>query len=145
MFKVPLMALAPPFGFTEKVTVPFPLLFAPEVTCVHPTLLTAVQAQPEGAVTFTLPDPPLDPKEPDDADSEDVQGAPASLAVTVWPAMVSVPLRLLALLLGLAENETVPLPVPVAPAVTDTQPTLLTALQVQPAGAVTFTLADPPV
>jgi hypothetical protein len=46
---------------------------------------------------------------------------------------------------GLAENDTVPFPVPVAPDITDTQPTLLTAFQAQPDGVNTFTLPGPPV
>ena len=127
------------------MTVPLPLPVAPPVTCIHPALLAAVQLQPAGAVTLTLPDPPPGPKEPDVADSEDVQGAPGSATVNVCPAIVSVPLIPLALLLELAENETVPLPVPDAPDVTDTQPALLAAFQAQPEGAVTFTMPEPPL
>jgi len=127
------------------VTVPLPLPLAPPVICIHPTLLTAVQLQPAGAVTLTLPDPPFGPKEPDVADSEDVQETPDSVTVNVCPAIVSVPVSPLALLLELTENETVPLPVPDAPGVTDTQPTLLAAFQAQPEGAVTFTMPEPPL
>ena len=58
--------------------------------------------------------------------------------------MVSVPLRLFAVLFAVTEYDTVPLPFPLAPDDTDTQPTLLTALQAQPAGAVTLTPPDPP-
>src|SRR5258706_527691 len=144
MFRVPLVGLGTPFCFTEKVAVPLPLPLAPPVICIHPTLLTAVQLQPVGAVTLTLPDPPLGPKEPDVADSEDVQETPDSVTVNVCPAIVSVPVSPLALLLELTENETVPLPVPDAPDVTDTKPELLTAVQPQPDGAVTFTLPVPP-
>ena len=43
---------------TAKATVPLPLPLLPEVICTQPTLLTAVHAQPESAVTLTLPVPP---------------------------------------------------------------------------------------
>ena len=69
MVSVPVRLLAVLFAFTEKPTVPLPLPLAPEVTCVHPTLLTADQAQPEGAVTFTPPVPPLEPKDAELAES----------------------------------------------------------------------------
>src|SRR5216684_2750202 len=146
MVSVPVRLLAVLFAFTEKPTVPLPLPLAPDVTCVHPWLLTAVQVQPEGAVTFTLPVPPLEPKEPDGADSEYVQATPASLTVKAWPAIVSVPLRLLAVLFAFTENPTVPLPVPLAPEVTCVHPWLLTAVQLQPDPdkTVTFTLPVPP-
>ena len=37
---------------------PLPLPFAPDVTVIHESLLFAVHAQPEPAVTETLPVPP---------------------------------------------------------------------------------------
>jgi hypothetical protein len=138
------MGLTPPFGLAENATVPLPLPLVPAVTCIHPTLLTAVQVQPAGAVTLTLPNPPPGPKEPDVAESEEVQASPASLAVKVWPAMVSVPLRPLLLTLAFTTYDTVPLALPDVPAEICTNPELLFALQPQPAGAVTFTLPVPP-
>jgi hypothetical protein len=42
-----------------KATVPAPLPLAPDVTVSHAALLLAVQAQPLGAVTVTVPLPPL--------------------------------------------------------------------------------------
>ena len=67
---VPLMLLTPLLALTEKLTVPLPLPFAPPVTCDHPWLLTAVQLQPTGAVTLTLPVPPEELNEADEAESE---------------------------------------------------------------------------
>ena len=62
----------------------------------------------------------------------------------VWPAIVNVPVRAGA---GLASavNATVPVPLPVFPAVTWSHDALLTAVQVQPAGDVTVALKVPPV
>src|SRR5882762_6779660 len=97
------MLLTPLFAFTEKLTVPLPLPLAPPVTCVHPWLLTAVQLQPTGAVTLTLPVPPVELNEADEAESENVQDTPDSFMVYVWPAMVNVPLMLLALLFAFTE------------------------------------------
>src|SRR5215472_16985121 len=61
----------------------------------------------------------------------------------VWPAMVSVPLRA-APVFAATENPTTPLPVPVAPEITETKLALLLAAQPQPAGAVTLTVPEPP-
>src|SRR3954452_10136832 len=70
----------------------------------------------------------------------DVTEVPACVTVMVWPPMVSVPVRAELPLLTSTWNETVPLPVPFAPAVTVSHEALLIAVQVQPAGAVTVTL-----
>src|SRR6185436_751960 len=47
---------------TEYITVPFPLPLAPPVMVSHDALLVAVQPQPAGAVTLTLPMPAARPK-----------------------------------------------------------------------------------
>jgi hypothetical protein len=142
---VPLLALAVLLAVTEKPTVPLPLPGVPEVTDTKPALLAAVQAQPVGAVTLTLPGPPLAPKDADVADRENVQAAPDSVTVKVLPAMVSVPLLELDELFAVTENPTGPLPLPTEPEVTDTKPALLAAVHAQPVGAVTLTLPGPPL
>jgi hypothetical protein len=65
--------------------------------------------------------------------------------VTVWFAMVNVPVRA-APVFAAALIETPPLPVPLAPAVIDNHDTLLVAVHVHPAVAVTVTgpVAPPP-
>ena len=68
-----------------------------------------------------------------------MQGTPACVTVTLWPAMVSVAVRAVAVVLATALNATVPLPVPLAPEVTVSQLALLAAVQAQPVGAVTDT------
>ena len=61
------------------------------------------------------------------------------MTITAWPATVTVPDRWLPVVLTATEMVTVPLPVPVAPAVTVIQFAPLDAAHVQPPGAVTFT------
>jgi hypothetical protein len=65
--------------------------------------------------------------------------------VTVWFATVSVPVRA-APVFAVALVDTVPLPVPLAPAVIDNHDTLLAAVHVHPAAVVTVTgpAAPPP-
>jgi hypothetical protein len=70
MVSVPLLAFDELFAVTENPTDPLPLPEAPEVTDTKPALLAAVHAQPVGAVTLTLPGPPLEPKDADVAESE---------------------------------------------------------------------------
>ena len=48
---------------TEYETVPLPEPLAPPVTVIQPTLLAAVHAQPEPAVTVTVPLPAVDDRE----------------------------------------------------------------------------------
>jgi hypothetical protein len=52
----------------------------------------AVQVQPPGALTVTLPLPPALLSEIDVGDTLNVQAAPASVTVTTWPATVNVAL-----------------------------------------------------
>jgi hypothetical protein len=63
--------------------------------------------------------------------------------VNVCPAIVSVPVRELVSVFASALNVTEPLPVPVVPAVTVSQPTLLVADHEQPAPAVTAVVPVP--
>jgi hypothetical protein len=56
---VPVRLLVFVFAATEYPTVPLPLPLLPEVIVIQAALLAAVQVQPVGAVTVTLPVPPL--------------------------------------------------------------------------------------
>jgi len=62
------------------------------------------------------------------------------VTVNVWPAIVSVPVRDNAEVLAPTLYVTVPLPAPLAPAVTDSHPVFVVAVQLQPALAVTVTV-----
>ena len=64
MVIVPVLFEVVLFAATEKVTLPLPELLEPEVTVSHDVaLLTAVHAQPEPAVTFTVPVPAAEAKD----------------------------------------------------------------------------------
>ena len=67
------------------------------------------------------------------------------MTVNVCPPIVSVPCRVRLLLFAEVENEIVPLPLPLEPAVTVSQPgALLAAVHAQPAGVVTDVVPFPP-
>jgi len=66
--------------------------------------------------------------------------APACVTFTVCPATVRLPDRWLVEVFAATENVAVPLPAPLAPAVTVIHAVLLTAVHMQPAPAVTVTL-----
>ena len=53
----------PVFAATEKFTGPLPDPELPEVIVIHAALLTAVQVQPVGAVTFVLAEPLMEATE----------------------------------------------------------------------------------
>src|SRR5437867_6346809 len=57
--RVPVLGARSVLAATEYFTVPLPLPLAPEETVIQPLRLVAVQLQPAGAVTSTLPAPPL--------------------------------------------------------------------------------------
>lgn len=131
------------FAATLKVTDPLPLPLAPALMVIHGALLEAVQLQPVAAVTVMVPEPaPYATL----ADVGEIVGAhtPACVTVKVFPAMVSVPLRLVVPVLAATLKVTVPPPVPAAPAVTVIHAALLTAVHAQPAAALTVVLAVPP-
>ena len=65
-----------------------------DVTTIHVSLLVAVHPHPDPAVTATLAAPPADVALGLVGDTLKVQGAPACVTVTVWPATVKVPVRL---------------------------------------------------
>ena len=118
---------------------PLPLPLAPLVTVIQLSLLAAVQAQPAPEVTFVEPVPPAATTDKLFDEIANVHPAAACVTVNVWPATVNVPLR--GDVFGLADalKPTLPLPLPVAPLVTVSHPVLLlTPVQAQPAGAVTF-------
>ena len=57
--RVPVLGARAVLAATEYFTVPLPLPLAPEAMVIQLSLLVAVQLQPAGAVTSTLPAPPL--------------------------------------------------------------------------------------
>jgi hypothetical protein len=73
-----------------------------------------------------------------------VQLAPVCVTVNVCPPIVIVAVRDTVLVLAAALKLTVPLPVPLAPAVTVSHVALLAAVHAQPVPAVTLTEPVPP-
>ena len=71
-----------------------PLPFAPAVTVIQASLLTAVQPQPVPAVTVTVPVAAAEVGRFEEAGLiVNVHGAPAWVTVKVWPPTVIVPVR----------------------------------------------------
>jgi hypothetical protein len=75
-------------------TCPLPDPLAPAVTVIHETLLDAVHAHPEPAVTVIVPVVAVEPIDVLTGEIVKVQGAGAScVTVNVRPAIVTVPVR----------------------------------------------------
>lgn len=123
-------------GAAVKATEPEPVPLAPPAIVTHDALLVADHAQPVGAVTATAPPPPDAGSAAPAGAIEYEHGTPPCVTVKEFPAMVIVPVRA-APLLAATLYATLPVPLPLAPAVTASQLTLAAADQAQPAGAVT--------
>jgi hypothetical protein len=80
-----------------------PLPLDPDVVVIQLAPLAAVHVQPLGAVTVTVPVPPLAAAEALTGAMAQPQGSPAWFTVKVCPAMVTVPLRALLLLFAATE------------------------------------------
>ena len=110
---------------------PFPVPGLPDVTASHAALLAAVHWQCAAAVTAKLPDPL---SLPSDALPGEISIAqlprPSSTTDTVWPAIVSVPVRAASDGFAVRLTLTAPVPVPLAPLVIDIQPRSEVAVQV---------------
>ena len=144
MVTVPVRGVLPGFAEALSVTVPLPEPEAPPVTVIHPELLTADQLQPVGAVTAMLVDSPATANAADPGEIVSVQVMPACVAVKVRPAIVAEPVRDAVPVFAAAVTVTDPLADPLAPAVIVIHPEPLVAVQPQPAGAVTATVASSP-
>jgi hypothetical protein len=134
----------PVFGATLNVTVPSSVPLAPAVTVIHATLLAAVHAQLLVVLTSTLRVPPLAPMSCLFGEIEYEQGATAAcVAVNVWPAIVTVPVRAPPRF-GAMPSPTSPFPVPLAPDSTAIHDALLDAVHAHPLCVLTSTLSPPP-
>ncbi len=142
MVSVPVRGDVDVFAAMENATAPFPLPPVPDVMVIQEALLVAVHVQPASVVTVLLPEVAAAPGVSDVGETVKVQGTPACVTVTVWPAMVSVPVRGDVAVLAAMENATVPLPLPLAPDVMVSQEALLVAVHVQPAVVVTVLLPE---
>ena len=121
-----------------------PLPVAPVLTVIHVALLVAVQAQPAGTVTVTVPVPAAAVTMAEVDEIAGVHDMALCVTVNVDPAIVSVPTRLVVVVLAAMLKVTVPDAEPDAPALTVIHATLLTAVHWQPVPAVTVLLPEPP-
>lgn len=83
----------PLFAAAENATVPSPLPVAPDVIVTHEFAVVAVQSQPPGAVTVTVPLPPAAGTACDVGVIVTSHEMPACVTVNALPAIVSVPVR----------------------------------------------------
>lgn len=112
---------------------------------IQVALVETDQAQPVCVVTAMVPltGEPATISDVGDTVYEHVAFDASWLMVNVAPAIVSDPVRLLVVLFAPTLNDTGPLPVPEAPAVTVIQLLLLTAVQLHQSAAVTVLLPTP--
>jgi hypothetical protein len=123
---------------TSYETLPVPLPLAPAEITIQAALLVAVQAQPAPVVTVTDPLVATDVlSSTDEGRIVNEHGAAGCVIVKVLPAIVSVPVRDVVLVFCVTLYVTLPLPVPLEPAPIVIHPSLLVAVQLQPAPAVT--------
>ena len=141
---VPVRGLVEVFAATEYATVPIPVPLPPLVTVIHAALLTPVHAQPLVVVTVVDNGPPAAGADCAVDERAKLQ-APLCVTVSVVPAIVSVPVRGVVAVLAATLYDTVPLPVPLLPAVTVIHVVLLlTPVQAQPPVVVTVAVCEPP-
>src|SRR5207237_214133 len=125
------------------VAVPGPVLLAPAVTVIHESLVDAVHVQPAATVTLMVRVPPL-------ASTLILSGETLKLqpgdcvTVTVCPAIVTVLVRD-GPFVAATVKVTVPAPLPLVAEDVAMLESLLAAVQVQTAAALTFTERVPPL
>ena len=113
MLMVPVRPL-PGFAATVNVTLPLPVPDAPPVIVIHDVVVEAVQAHPPEAETATADPLPAVAGTDCERGLIDVAHDPGCVTANVCPAIVRLPVRTLPVL-AVAENATVPFPVPLVP------------------------------
>jgi hypothetical protein len=141
---VPVRGLVEVLTAIAYATVPLPFPLPPPVTEIHDALLAPVHAQPLVVVTAVDNAPPAAGAVCAVDDSEKPQ-TPLCVTVSVRPAIVRVPERGLVAVLAETLYETVPLPVPLLPPVTEIHDVLLlTPVHPHPLVVVTAAEWEPP-
>ena len=120
-----------------------PVPVAPAVIVTQVALLVAVHPQPVDAVTATLPVLAPATTFAEAGEIVDTHGMASCVTVNVLPPIVSVPVRGVVAVLAATLYVIDPLPLPVAPAVTVIQASLLVAVHAQPPAAATVTVPVP--
>jgi hypothetical protein len=140
---VPVLVVPAAFAATRYVTVPSPEPLAPVRTVIHEALEVAVQAQPDGRLTSTLPSAPAAAMFCVAGVSVASHVAPACVMTNGWPATVSVVDRELLLVFAATLNPTLPLPVPDVGVLNVTHEALFWTFQKQARPAVTVIVPVP--
>jgi hypothetical protein len=110
----------------------------------HVALSDAVHEQPAAPVTAIVPVPPAADGESDVGEAVKVHVTPACVTVTVLPATVNVPVLEAVPELAATVYPTEPLPLPLAPLVTEIHVTLEFAVHAQPVELVTVNVPEDP-
>lgn len=129
------------FAATLKATLPLPAPVAPLLIATQAAPLDAVQLQPPGEVTASVPLPPAAATDCDVGVTPNVQAAPTCVTTALWPPTLTVALRATDDAFGSAMRATIPFPEPVPPPVIRNHVALLDAVHEQP--FATVTLRDP--
>jgi hypothetical protein len=132
------------FGWAANETVPDPVPVEPADIVTHAAPLAAVQVHPGVVVTVTVPLPPGAGSVALEGAIVYEQAAAACVTVNVLPPAVNVPVREVVAVFACTLYPTLPLPLPVPPAVMLIQLAPLVAVHPQPAGAVTLIVPPPP-
>jgi hypothetical protein len=132
------------FAATAKPADPLPVPLAPLVIVTHDTGDVADHAQPEGAVTVTVPVPPPAAIDALDGEIVGVHVTADCVTVNVFPPIVKVPVRDWFFVFAPMEKLDEPFPDPFAPAVTVIHVALLTVVHAQPVMALMVVDPDPP-
>jgi hypothetical protein len=141
--RVPVRA-APLFGDTLKLMFPFPVATPPpEMVSQSGLFDIAVHPHAPDVATLTLPEPPLAPIAWLVGAIAKVHGADGCITSSVWPPIVTVPLRAAPALVATLRVID-PLPVPEEPPVIVIHPALDVAVHAQPSPAVTRVDPLPP-
>jgi hypothetical protein len=122
-----------------------PLALPDPVTVIHDAGLETLHAQPDPVVTEIVPVPPAAARLSDAGVTRKVQPLAACVTVKPLPAIVRAAERDEVVAFAAIVKPTPPSPLPVAPLVIVTHEAGLVAVHAHPAGAVTETLAVPPV
>jgi len=134
---------APALAATANSTVAVPVPDEPRTIVIHASLLAAVHEHPAVVLTVVLSVPPDAGADTPPGDKLKAQAVPSWLTVTVRPATTTVPSRE-APVFAATENETVPEPDPLPPAVMATHETLLDAVHEHALVVLTLTDVGPP-
>jgi hypothetical protein len=114
------------------------------VIVIQLAVVVAVQLHPVAALTVKLPVPALDVGLADVGETVGEQVAPDWFTVNVMPPTDTVPTRDVVAVFAATVYENVPLPVPVAPAVTVIQASLAVAAHPHPVDALMVTMLEAP-